>query len=111
PLMEAGHVWFPAGAGFLDVLEHELLTFPQGDHDDIVDCLSAAVLQLAHAGGWSILDLPSSGWETVRAEEDPYDDRVDPLEGYRVANPFNDLVPPGNPFDDYFKRRPGSFFR
>lgn len=115
PLMEAGHVWFPAGAAFLGDLEHELLTFPNGDHDDQVDCLSMAVLQLAHAGNWSLFDLNTDGWETARAERD---EPEDPLAGYRVRNPFEGLVPPGNPFDDYFKNtshrvihRPGEFYR
>ncbi|NUN47679.1 MAG: phage terminase large subunit [Candidatus Brocadiae bacterium] len=117
PHMEAGHVWFPAGAAFLGDLEHELLTFPQGDHDDMVDCLSAAVLQLAKSSGWSIFDLNTDGWERVREERDPWDERDDPLAGYRVRNPFDGLVPPGNPFDDFFKNtsarivRPGEFYR
>lgn len=109
PLMEAGHVWFPAGAAFLGGLEHELLTFPQGDHDDMVDCLSAAVLQLAIAGGWSILDLPSSGWEKVRREDDPYDERDDPLAMYRVANPFTEMLSGMKP--PLWMRRPDGFYR
>jgi predicted phage terminase large subunit-like protein len=40
---EAGQVFFPRGAPFLPELEAELLTFPQGKHDDQVDSLSQAL--------------------------------------------------------------------
>ena len=45
--MEAGTVYFPAGAGWLGELENELLTFPAGRHDDQVDVLGYAAIQLA----------------------------------------------------------------
>jgi predicted phage terminase large subunit-like protein len=40
---EAGQVLFPRGAPFLPELEAELLTFPQGKHDDQVDSISQAL--------------------------------------------------------------------
>lgn len=40
--MEAGQVYFPAGAAYCADIEHELLTFPKASHDDIVDCVSMA---------------------------------------------------------------------
>ncbi|ABE61679.1 Phage uncharacterized protein-like protein [Nitrobacter hamburgensis X14] len=40
---EAGHVYFPKQAPFLADLEAELLTFPQGKHDDQVDSLTQAL--------------------------------------------------------------------
>jgi predicted phage terminase large subunit-like protein len=43
----AGLVLFPRSAAFLPVLEAELLTFPQGKHDDQVDSISQA---LGHEG-------------------------------------------------------------
>jgi predicted phage terminase large subunit-like protein len=43
----AGLVLFPRSAPFLPTLEAELLTFPQGKHDDQVDSISQA---LAHEG-------------------------------------------------------------
>lgn len=46
---EAGLVLFPRKAPFLAQLETELLTFPQGKHDDQVDSLSQA---LAYKGGY-----------------------------------------------------------
>ncbi|WP_439394112.1 phage terminase large subunit [Bradyrhizobium sp. PMVTL-01] len=39
----AGCVWFPKNAPFLAELEMELLTFPQGRHDDQVDSISQAL--------------------------------------------------------------------
>lgn len=40
---EAGHVYFPRHATFLPDLEAELLTFPQGKHDDQVDSITQAL--------------------------------------------------------------------
>lgn len=37
---EAGRVWFPSGKDWVSDLERELLSFPNGSHDDQVDCLS-----------------------------------------------------------------------
>jgi predicted phage terminase large subunit-like protein len=47
--MEQGAVWFPPASTpwFRDV-EEELLAFPAGRHDDFVDTLAYAVLQVAH---------------------------------------------------------------
>jgi predicted phage terminase large subunit-like protein len=39
----AGRVWFPRSAPFLADLEMELLTFPQGRHDDQVDSIAQAL--------------------------------------------------------------------
>lgn len=40
---EAGRVYFPKNALFLPDLETELLTFPQGKHDDQVDSITQAL--------------------------------------------------------------------
>ena len=40
PLIEGGKVSLPREAHWLAAFEHELLTFPQGAHDDQVDALS-----------------------------------------------------------------------
>ena len=65
PRFVAGSVWFPMGAAFLSELETELLTFPKGIHDDLIDAM-AYMEQIAHApvGGWSNeeqLELPFAG--------------------------------------------------
>ncbi len=44
-LYEAGSVYHRAGAPWLDVLESELLGFPTGAHDDIVDTISYAAME------------------------------------------------------------------
>ena len=44
--MSAGTVYFLAGAPRLRDLEDELLAFPNGAHDDQVDCLSYAALEV-----------------------------------------------------------------
>lgn len=40
---EAGQVYFPKSASYLGELEAELLTFPQGKHDDQVDSITQAL--------------------------------------------------------------------
>lgn len=45
-MLEAEQVFFPAAAPWLDAFEHELLAFPRGAHDDQVDCLSYAGLEI-----------------------------------------------------------------
>lgn len=44
--LEAGAIWFPQSATFLDEVESELLAFPDATHDDIVDTLSDGAAQL-----------------------------------------------------------------
>jgi predicted phage terminase large subunit-like protein len=52
--MEAGQIWFPKQHSTLESLEHELLTFPQGAHDDTVDVLAYAALEVQRHGVPSI---------------------------------------------------------
>ena len=40
PRFATGTVWFPKGAHFLTELESELLMFPRGKHDDLIDALA-----------------------------------------------------------------------
>jgi predicted phage terminase large subunit-like protein len=49
--MEAGTVYFPAGAKWADDLESELALFPGGAHDDQVDALSYAALWAQRSAG------------------------------------------------------------
>jgi predicted phage terminase large subunit-like protein len=39
-LLESGRLFLPASASWTKTVEHELLRFPGGEHDDIVDALS-----------------------------------------------------------------------
>ncbi len=44
---EAGQVWFPSSAPWKQEVEDELLAFPRGRHDDVVDAVSYLVVQAA----------------------------------------------------------------
>lgn len=48
--MEAGQVWFPLGHSSLEILKKELTAFPNGAHDDTVDVLAYAALELQRFG-------------------------------------------------------------
>ena len=43
PAIEAGHVWLPKHAHWLEAFLHELERFPNGKHDDQVDSVSQAL--------------------------------------------------------------------
>ena len=61
PRFATGTIWFPRGAGFLTELEGELLKFPTGIHDDLIDAL-AYIEQLA---------LVPREWESEHDDELP----------------------------------------
>jgi predicted phage terminase large subunit-like protein len=48
--MEAGQIFLPDGAEWLGAFEHELLSFPHGAHDDQVDVLSYAAVEVQRFG-------------------------------------------------------------
>ena len=50
--MERGQVYFPTEVDWVADVERELLTFPVGEHDDIVDVLSYACLSSARKRKW-----------------------------------------------------------
>lgn len=64
PRFAVGTVWFPAGAGWLEEMEGELLAFPTGSHDDLIDAL-AYVEQIAappvNSGMEMSYELPGYG--------------------------------------------------
>ena len=49
--LASGTVYFPAAAPWLPEFEDELVTFPNGAHDDQVDCLAYAALEVARGRG------------------------------------------------------------
>ena len=49
--LSAGSVYFPAAAPWLADFQDELVTFPNGAHDDQVDCLSYAALEVVRGRG------------------------------------------------------------
>ena len=67
PRFVAGTIWFPMGASFLTELELELLSFPKGLHDDLIDSLAYhSQIASAPVGGWgdsenSLFDIPMAG--------------------------------------------------
>lgn len=64
-LFQAGNVWFPTKeiAGFdVEYFIHELTTFPNGAHDDVVDMLSMGLKYLSEKNGYiTSFDLPTAG--------------------------------------------------
>ena len=48
---EGGRVFFERGASYLEALEGELTAFPAGRHDDIVDVISYAAVEVANLHG------------------------------------------------------------
>ena len=65
PRFKAGTVWFPMGATFLTELESELLSFPRGLHDDLIDALAyESQLAIPPVGAYSTVstdDIPLGG--------------------------------------------------
>ncbi len=51
PLIEAGRVFIPDRAAWLDVFLNEMAAFPAGKHDDIVDSVVQALAYLRFNDG------------------------------------------------------------
>lgn len=51
--LEQNTIWFPKGEPWMRELELEVLAFPGGRHDDFVDTLAYAVLEVAKASAYS----------------------------------------------------------
>ena len=66
--MEAGQVWFPKSHPEIENLEHELLTFPKGAHDDTVDCLCYQAIEIQRLGGSAISDEERARLEAADAD-------------------------------------------
>ncbi len=48
--MEGGQIYIPANHPDREIIEHELMSFPFGAHDDIVDCFSYAAADVQRFG-------------------------------------------------------------
>lgn len=62
PRFAVGSVWFKRGATWLDKLESELLAYPHGAHDDVIDALAyteqiAVPPSGARGGDWSRIPI------------------------------------------------------
>ena len=63
PLFKTGYVWFPENAKWLQELENELLMFPKGAHDDIIDAASMGEDILEKPIGFE--DFGNVDWEQM----------------------------------------------
>ena len=64
PLFESGQIWAPLDQEFAQELVEECAAFPYGDHDDLVDSTTQALLRYRQGG---FIDHP----EDYREEEQP----------------------------------------
>ena len=65
PLFEAGMVWYPDTV-FAEELVEEVAAFPNGEHDDLVDSMTQALMRYRQG---NFVQLPSDDWdEEVEAE-------------------------------------------
>jgi predicted phage terminase large subunit-like protein len=73
PMMESGRVWLPKDKQFADDLFEECMSFPNGAHDDQVDCMTMAIHYMKDS--WNLLHPEDPNWE----------DDVNPRKQKRVA--------------------------
>ena len=59
PLFEAGMVWCP-DTTFADELVEEVAAFPNGEHDDLVDSMTQALMRYRQG---NFVQLPTDDWE------------------------------------------------
>lgn len=64
PLFEAGRIFVPESAPWLDTYLDELAVFPAGTHDDAVDSTTQALNYLGgDRGTYGVLELLKKGWD------------------------------------------------
>jgi predicted phage terminase large subunit-like protein len=63
PLFEAGMVWAPDTV-FADEMIEEVAAFPNGEHDDLVDSMTQALMRYRQG---NFVQLPSDDWEDTEA--------------------------------------------
>jgi len=68
PMMEAGRVWLPKNKIWADDLFSECMSFPNGSHDDQVDCLSMAVHYMKDS--WNLTHPEDPSWEDEGSKKD-----------------------------------------
>ena len=68
PMMEAGRVWLPKNKIWADDLFSECMAFPNGAHDDQVDCLTMAVHYMKDS--WNLLHPEDPSWEDEGSRKD-----------------------------------------
>ncbi len=90
--MAAGMIFFPRSATYLDILETELLNFPNGKKDDTVDMLSWAAIWVQQLGG-----APRNSSDDAYDKEQ--DSKTTAETPNRVGDMIKELVPAGAPQD------------
>ncbi len=70
--MESGQVWFPKNVGWLSAVESELLEFPNGLHDDVLDALA----HLATEAGKRTRHRPEQNMIKVKTQQQVYHEAV-----------------------------------
>jgi len=50
PLFESGQIWAPTDKAFAQEVIEECAAFPYGDHDDLVDSMTQAVMRFRQGG-------------------------------------------------------------
>tara|TARA_R110000751_G_scaffold265327_1_gene364414 strand:- start:4553 stop:6076 length:1524 start_codon:yes stop_codon:yes gene_type:complete len=68
PMMEAGRIWLPKNKIWADDLFSECMSFPNGSHDDQVDCLSMAVHYMKDS--WNLTHPEDPSWEDAESKRD-----------------------------------------
>jgi len=68
PMMEAGRVWLPKNKVWADDLFSECMSFPNGSHDDQVDCLSMAIHYMKDS--WNLTHPEDPSWEDDGSKKD-----------------------------------------
>ena len=58
-IFEGEKVWYPKGEKFADEVIEEVASFPNGEHDDLVDSMTMAIMRFRQGG-----------FITLRGEED-----------------------------------------
>ena len=61
PMMESGRVWLPKDRQFADDLFEECMSFPNGAHDDQVDCMTMAIHYMKDS--WNLIHPEDPNWE------------------------------------------------
>jgi predicted phage terminase large subunit-like protein len=61
PMMEAGRVWLPSDKIWADDLYAECMAFPNGSHDDQVDCMTMAIHYMKDS--WNLIHPEDPNWE------------------------------------------------
>jgi predicted phage terminase large subunit-like protein len=61
PLMESKRVWIPKDKVWADDLFSECMSFPNGSHDDQVDCMTMAIHYMKDS--WNLIHPEDPNWE------------------------------------------------